>query len=233
MPDINVALNSMLNIAKDDTHGYSQVNRYGPDYDCSSLLAKALIDGGFNISKFSTTRNLKDQLLSNNFKLILSDNDRTAGDIFLTVGSHVVMCVDSERIVHASHDEKGDIIGATPGDQKGDEICIRPFYIHPWDYHFRYIDRIDYNPKVKYNIGSDYTLQYNMCVRTGPGTNYRAKEHSELSADGKRHDKDMNGCLDCGTEITVLDAKCDGNDVWILCPSGWIAAYYNGEIYIK
>ena len=27
-----------LSIANDDTHGYSQVNRWGPDYDCSSFV---------------------------------------------------------------------------------------------------------------------------------------------------------------------------------------------------
>ena len=50
-----------------------------------------------------------------------------------------------------------------------------------------------------YQVGEVYTLQSNMKVRTGPGTGYRMKSHSELTADGRKHDKDRNGCLDAGT----------------------------------
>lgn len=234
MGDINTALNTMIAIANDDSHGYSQVNRYGPDYDCSSLIAKALIDGGFNISKFSTTRNLYGQLINNKFISIPISATRKAGDIFLAVGSHVVMCVDENRIVHASIDENGDIIGAKSGDQTGKEICIRSYYNHPWDYHMRYEGTYTpTKPDNNYVVGNDYTLQANMCVRTGPGTTYRAKTHDELSADGRRHDKDMNGCLDAGTVITAINVTEKGNDIWIQSPSGWMAAVYNGEVYIK
>ena len=33
-------------IAKDDSHGYAQDKRYGPDYDCSSFVAAVLIPAG-------------------------------------------------------------------------------------------------------------------------------------------------------------------------------------------
>ena len=70
-----------------------------------------------------------------------------------------------------------------------------------------------------YKVGNTYTLQSNMVVRTGAGTNYRAKKHSELTADGKKHDKDKNGCLDKGTKITCKQVKKSGSDIWIKCPS--------------
>ena len=84
-----------------------------------------------------------------------------------------------------------------------------------------------------YKVGNTYTLQSNMVVRTGAGTNYRAKKHSELTADGKKHDKDKNGCLDKGTKITCKQVKKSGSDIWIKCPSGWIAAYYKKKVYVK
>ncbi len=84
-----------------------------------------------------------------------------------------------------------------------------------------------------YKVGNTYTLQSNMVVRTGAGTNYRAKKHSELTADGQKHDKDRNGCLDKGTRITCQQVKKSGSNIWIKCPSGWIAAYYNGKVYVK
>lgn len=84
-----------------------------------------------------------------------------------------------------------------------------------------------------YKVGNTYTLQSNMVVRAGAGTNYRAKKHSELTADGQKHDKDKNGCLDKGTRITCQQVKKSGSNIWIKCPSGWIAAYYSGKVYVK
>lgn len=84
-----------------------------------------------------------------------------------------------------------------------------------------------------YKVGNTYTLQSNMVVRTGAGTNYRAKKHSELTADGQKHDKDGNGCLDKGTRITCQQVKKSGSNIWVKCPSGWIAAYYNKKTYVK
>ena len=34
-----------IKIANDDSHGYSQCNRTGPDYDCSSLVWYSLVEG--------------------------------------------------------------------------------------------------------------------------------------------------------------------------------------------
>lgn len=85
----------------------------------------------------------------------------------------------------------------------------------------------------RYTVGKAYTLQVELKVRTGPGTNYAAKKHSQLTADGQKHDKDNDGCLDAGTVITCKEANVVGNDVWIKAPSGWMAAYYQGQVFIK
>lgn len=84
-----------------------------------------------------------------------------------------------------------------------------------------------------YKVGKAYTLQVELKVRKGAGTNYAAKKYSELTANGKKCDKDKDGALDKGTQVTCKAVKKVGSDVWIQCPSGWLAAYYNGNVYIK
>lgn len=78
-----------------------------------------------------------------------------------------------------------------------------------------------------------YTLQAELKVRTGAGTNYPAKKHSQLSTDGKKHDVDGDGALDKGTVVTCKEVKTVGSDIWMRAPSGWLAAYYKGKVYIK
>lgn len=87
--------------------------------------------------------------------------------------------------------------------------------------------------KADYKVGSTYTLQAEMKVREGAGTTFRAKKHSELTSDGRNHDADGDGCLDKGTRITCKEVKRVGNNMWIRTPSGWIAAIYNGKVYVK
>lgn len=103
-------------IAADDRHGYSQVHRNSPDYDCSSFLGTALAHAGFPISIYSTTRNLGEQLENAGF--VKCGKPWRRGDIHLAAGHHVTMSVDANRIVHASQAENGGIDGQT-GDQTG------------------------------------------------------------------------------------------------------------------
>ena len=87
--------------------------------------------------------------------------------------------------------------------------------------------------KADYKVGCTYTLQAEMKVREGAGTTYRAKSHSELTADGRNHDADGDGCLDKGTRVTCKEVKKSGDDTWMRTPSGWVAAIYNGKVYIR
>lgn len=87
--------------------------------------------------------------------------------------------------------------------------------------------------KTDYKVSSTYTLQAEMKVREGAGTEYRAKKHSELTEDGRNHDADGDGCLDKETRVTCKEVKKVGNDTWIRTPSGWIAAVYDGKVYVK
>lgn len=83
----------------------------------------------------------------------------------------------------------------------------------------------------KFKNGTYTITASELCVRTGPGTNYRVKKHSELTADGKKHDSDRDGALARGTRVTVSETRKVGKDVWGKIPSGWIALYYQGNTY--
>lgn len=83
-----------------------------------------------------------------------------------------------------------------------------------------------------YVKGKTYTLQFEMKVRTGPGTNYRVKTHEELTADGKQNDSDKDGALNKGTRVTCLAYKEIGDEIWMQTPSGWICAELGSKVYI-
>ena len=89
------------------------------------------------------------------------------------------------------------------------------------------------NNKVDYVVGKVYTLQAERKVRTGAGTKYAAKKHFALTRDGQKNDADGDGALDKGTRVTCKAVKKVGENIWIKTPSGWIAAVYNGKIYVK
>lgn len=87
--------------------------------------------------------------------------------------------------------------------------------------------------KPTYKIGNVYTTQVELKVRTGAGTSNKAKTHAQLTASAKSNDKDKDGAIDKGTKVTCKAVKTVGNDIWMQISSGWIAAYYNGKIYVK
>lgn len=140
MPSIEKSVQWMIATANDDTHGYDQANRTGPDYDCSSFVSAGLKAGGFDISVSNTTRTLYTTLTKLGFKPV-TDGTIKRGDIHLKSGYHVVCSINESQIVHASINENGSVTGGKTGDQTGKEICIRSYYTHSsgsWDYHLRY-----------------------------------------------------------------------------------------------
>lgn len=151
MSRIEEAVQYMVAVAIDNNHGYDQAHRNGPNFDCSSLVGTALNKAGFNVSPKSWTGNLRKQLLACGFKAIPVNDARKRGDIFLSEGHHVVMCTDSNNIVHASINENGTTRGGQSGDQTGNEICTRSFYTpsYGWDYHLRYDEPSVEKPVVK------------------------------------------------------------------------------------
>lgn len=148
MTKINEAVSWAEGIAQDDSHGYSQVNRWGDDYDCSSLIIEALERSGIK-AKSSGAYNtwtmpavLKKLGFTDMIKKvdIRSGSGMLRGDI-LWSGSHTAFYCGNGKIVHASIDENGTIYGKKPGDQTGREICIRSYYNKPWTAVYRLSDQ--------------------------------------------------------------------------------------------
>lgn len=137
MRSIYAAVNWAISIAEDDTHGYDQEHRNGPDYDCSSFVSTALNKGGFNIAVTSWTGNMYDQLIADGWTTAPINSQRGIGHIFLNTAHHVIMCIDENRIVQASINEKGTATGGQTGDQTGREIYVGDYYNYSygWDYH--------------------------------------------------------------------------------------------------
>ncbi|MDE7062485.1 MAG: N-acetylmuramoyl-L-alanine amidase [Lachnospiraceae bacterium] len=84
-----------------------------------------------------------------------------------------------------------------------------------------------------YRVGQTYTTQVELNVRKGAGTDSARVGYPNLTANAKQHDKDRDGAIDKGTAVTCKAVKTLGNDIWIQIPSGWIAAYYLGNVYVK
>lgn len=158
MPNIQTAVNFMVNTANDNSHGYDQENRNGPDYDCSSLVATALNKAGFDVPITAYTGDIEKYLTKCGFKKC--STPWKAGDIHITPGKHMCMSIDASRIAQASINEKGKTTGGKTGDQTGNEINIRAYYDYPWTSHYRYtaetggkdysgVKRLEYKPTIK------------------------------------------------------------------------------------
>lgn len=85
-----------------------------------------------------------------------------------------------------------------------------------------------------YYIGQVLTLETNLKVRTGAGTNYAQMKRAELTTNGKANAKQgVYAVLKTGTKVTIKEITRVSNDVWVKIPSGWIAVYYNGKVYAQ
>ena len=143
---VDNALEWALQIAADNSHGYDQAHRDGPDYDCSSFLSWAYYNAGLNTRPGYTpsTSEMYSVFRAAGFTDVTSQvnlsngSGAVAGDVFLHVGHHTAMYIGNEQVVHASINEHGGITGGQTGDQTGGEICTRSYYNHPWDYVLRY-----------------------------------------------------------------------------------------------
>ena len=132
------ALNWALETAKDDTHGYSQLMRWGPDYDCSSFIISAYEQAGLKLKEAgaSYTGNMKDAFLRCGFTALpdLPENQLIPGDVLLNEQNHTVMYIGSGKVVAARSSDGFP----QSGDQSKRELCVQNYYDYPWDCVLRY-----------------------------------------------------------------------------------------------
>ncbi len=138
MKIIDKAVDFAIQTARDDTHGYSQSNRWGnPDYDCSSFVISAYKQAGLPLQSTYTGDMLND-LLSHGF-IPVNLNSRQRGDILLYHNSgsdgHTAIYLGDGLIAHARSSEGNNI----PGDGNGREIVVANYYDGGWQYCLRYM----------------------------------------------------------------------------------------------
>lgn len=147
MSKVNDAVEWAISIAENPRYGYDQINRWGDDFDCSSLVITAFNDhAGIPVkSKGATyTGNMLGAFKKCGF-VSVDKNDLKRGDVLLNKKHHTAIYIGDGKIVHASINEKGTATGGMTGDQTGREICIRDYYEptykdgkNGWDVILRY-----------------------------------------------------------------------------------------------
>ncbi len=147
MSKIQDAVNFATGVAYDDRCGYSQDNRWGPDYDCSSLMIESWERAGVPVKSAGATYtgNMYDVFTRCGFTDVTSQiNLKTGeglipGDILLNRIHHTALYIGDGKIVQASINEFGGIRGGQSGDQTGSEINIKKYYVykHGWNYVLR------------------------------------------------------------------------------------------------
>lgn len=130
-------------IANDQSHGYSQASRNGPDYDCSSFVYYALQAGGFDVIGIRGYAGMADSGLWEDLSKITGwkkynysdvQGSIQRGDILMRLNAHVALAADSIRTVEAIGQSYGS---AETGDQ-GEEIGYHNIEGRHWDEVYRY-----------------------------------------------------------------------------------------------
>lgn len=126
---------------------------------------------------------------------------------------------------------------------KGTRFYTKTLTIGSYNYNGLVFQGFIYNPAVpktetvstpSFAVGKTYTLQANMKVRTGAGTNYRWKKKSELTADGQKNAQSQTyAVLKKGTKVTCQKVIKSGSNIWIKIPSGYVCAKQGNAIYVK
>lgn len=130
-------------LAADNTHGYDQQHRWGPDYDCSSLVITAYRLAGAALT-CTYTGNMRPDMLSRGFRDVTGAVDLATGaglepgDVLLNEKSHTAIYIGNGMLVQASGNERGGVTGGRTGDQTGTEIARGRYYNFPWDCVLRY-----------------------------------------------------------------------------------------------
>ena len=190
------AVDYAVAIARDDSHGYDQVDRWGnPNFDCSGLVITGYEKAGVPVktNRATYTGNMRKVFLKTGFTDVTSKvNLKTTagmkvGDVLLAEGKHTALYTGSGQLVHASINEKGKATGGATGDQTQKEICVRPYYNYPWSCVLRLAEpdtgAVDFK-----SVGTVTVTGSALNVRTGGSTAHKviavAKKGDVLQYDG-------------------------------------------------
>lgn len=129
-----------IDIANDDTHGYSQCARTGPDYDCSSLVYYSLLNTGYTeeqLGSYPFNTSTQPRILSSvGFERhMYVESELQAGDI-LWIDGHTGIYAGDGQVVQASSSREGNGLCGATGDKTGTEIWVSQ-NTGNWTYYYR------------------------------------------------------------------------------------------------
>lgn len=143
MADLGQAIQNMIDLCNDDSHGYSMTNRWGPDYDCSSSIITALRNADFDVGNASYTGNMSSELCARGWERLSAGVSKEPGDILLNDVNHVALYIGDGQLAEFSQDLDG-----VTGDSSGREAYVHGYYDYPWDCVLRWPEGV--NKKVAF-----------------------------------------------------------------------------------
>lgn len=137
MPNLEAAVSEAERIAADPRHGYSQPNRGGIDYDCSSLVCRTLRNAGFAMPSYNfSTRSMGQWLQMHGWTWHAGLAGVRRGDVLWKTG-HTAFATSAGSCVEALMSETRGIHGRS-GDQTGWEIRTAPISYTTWAGYWRF-----------------------------------------------------------------------------------------------
>ena len=129
---IEKAVDWAIKIANDQSHGYSQSSRWGPDYDCSSFVIEAYEQAGVPVREAgaSYTGNMRPAFISCGFVDVTYEIGLNtgygiqAGDVLLNYSAHTCLAIGGGRVANCRTDEGNP----QTGDQSGNEIRLQSYW---------------------------------------------------------------------------------------------------------
>lgn len=181
------------------------------DCDCSSFMSVCAQAAGINIPYSSgnapTTSTMRNAFTSMGRFTAYTDSKYLTSDKYLKRGD-ILVKPGSHTVMNLTN---GSLSGTTTSSSGSSSTTST----------------------TNYTVGNTYTtVVSNLNVRVSPGTSSATKTKSQLTADGQKH-SNAKGQLNSSTVVTCKEIQKIGNDIWMRTPSGWIAAYYNGEHYVR
>lgn len=121
-----------IETANDQSHGYSQADRWGPNYDCSSFVISAWEQAAVPLREAgaSFTGNMRGPMISCGFVDVTyavgldTGYGLEPGDVLLNYAAHTCIYIGGGRVANCRTNEGHP----QSGDQSGNEIRIQPYW---------------------------------------------------------------------------------------------------------